>query len=84
MPFGISSAPAIFQRIIDQVILDIPNCIAYLDDLLITGSTEDEHLKTLDQVLNKLADYGFTCNPDKCLFFQDSISYLGFRIYKKW
>jgi transposase InsO family protein len=82
MPFGISSAPAIFQRLIDQVILDIPNCIAYLDDLLITGSTEDEHLKTLDEVLHKLADYGFTCNPDKCLFFQDSVSYLGFRIDK--
>jgi hypothetical protein len=82
MPFGISSAPAIFQRLIDQVILDIPNCIAYLDDLLITDPTEDEHLKTLEQVLDKLADYGFTCNPDKCVFFQDSVSYLGFRIDK--
>ena len=82
MPFGISSAPAIFQRLIDQVICDIPNCIAYLDDLLITGSTEEEHLRTLDHVLAKLADYGFTCNPAKCVFFQDSVSYLGFRISK--
>ena len=71
-----------FNVLIDQVILDIPNCIAYLDDLLITGSTEDEHLKTLDEVLHKLADYGFTCNPDKCVFFQNSVSYLGFRIDK--
>ncbi|CAF1605744.1 unnamed protein product [Adineta ricciae] len=82
MPFGISGAPAIFQRLIDQVILDIPHCVAYLDDLLITGPTEATHLHTLDQVLNKLADYGFTCNPAKCVFFQDSVSYLGFRIDK--
>jgi hypothetical protein len=82
MPFGISSAPAIFQRLIDQIIVDIPNCIAYLDDLLITGSTEDEHLNTLEQVLTKLEDFGFTCNPDKCAFFQNSVSYLGFRIDK--
>ena len=82
MPFGISSAPAIFQRLIDQILRDIPNCIAYLDDLLITGPTDEEHLHTLDQVFAKLADYGFTCNPEKCLFFQDSISYLGFRISK--
>ena len=82
MPFGISSAPAIFQRLIDQVIHDIPNCVAYIDDLLITGSTESEHLTTLEQVLIRLADYGFTCHPDKCVFFQDSVSYLDFRLDK--
>ncbi|CAF2790880.1 unnamed protein product [Rotaria sp. Silwood2] len=82
MPFGISNAPAIFQRIIDQVIAGIPNSIAYLDDILITGTNEEEHLQTLEMVLKRLSEFGFTCNPEKCLFFQDEVSYLGFIIDK--
>ena len=70
MPFGISNVPAIFQRIIDQVIVGIPNCVAYLDDILITDANEDEHLKTLESVLTKHSDFSFKCNPDKCLFFK--------------
>jgi transposase InsO family protein len=82
LPFGSASAPAIFQRVIDQVISGIPNTVAYLDDIFITGKTEDEHLRTLEMVLSKLADFGFTCNPDKCMFLQDNVSYLGFIIDK--
>ncbi|CAF1510509.1 unnamed protein product [Adineta ricciae] len=82
LPFGIASAPAIFQRVIDQVIAGIPNTVAYLDDILITGRTEDEHLRTLDMVLSKLAEFGFTCNPDKCAFLQNEVSYLGYIIDK--
>lgn len=82
MPFGISNAPAIFQRIIDQVIAGIPNCIAYLDDILLTGINETEHIRTLEAILQRLSEFGFKCNPEKCLFFQDQVSYLGFIIDK--
>ncbi len=82
MPFGISNAPAIFQRAIDQVIAGIPNSVAYLDDILITGKTEQEHLQTLDMVLSRLAEFGFTCNPSKCSFFKDEVTYLGYIIDK--
>ena len=82
MPFGISNAPAIFQRIIDQVIAGIPHCAAYLDDILITGRTEEEHFQTLEAVLSKLEQFNLHCNPDKCAFFQDQVSYLGFIIDK--
>ena len=83
MPFGISNAPAIFQRIIDQVIASIPNCVAYLDDILLTGANEEEeHLRTLEMVLLRLSEFGFRCNSEKCLFFQDEVSYLGFIIDK--
>lgn len=82
MPFGIANAPAIFQRIIDQVIAGIPKCAAYLDDILITGVNELEHLQTLELVLSKLSDFGFKCNPGKCSFFQDQVSYLSYIIDK--
>jgi transposase InsO family protein len=82
MPFGIANAPAIFQRAIDQVIAGIPNTAAYLDDILITGKIDEEHIQTLERVLSKLAEFGFTCNPAKCSFFQNEVTYLGFIIDK--
>lgn len=80
MPFGIANAPAIFQRTIDQVLAGVPNCVAYLDDILVTGKDEVEHLKTLDLVLSKLADFGLRCNMDKCVFYKDEVLYLGYVI----
>ncbi|CAM4927323.1 unnamed protein product [Rotaria socialis] len=53
MPFDISNAPAIFQKIINQVIVGVSNSIAYLGDILITGKNEEEHLQTLEMVLKR-------------------------------
>uniref|UniRef100_A0A914WMU4 RNA-directed DNA polymerase n=1 Tax=Plectus sambesii TaxID=2011161 RepID=A0A914WMU4_9BILA len=77
MPFGIASAPAIFQRIMDQLLADVPYCAAYLDDILISGRTEEEHIATLEQVLSRLQDAGLKCNREKCSFFKDEVKYLG-------
>ena len=54
LPFGIASAPAKFQKIVDTVLRGIPGVICYLDDILITGATEEEHLHNLDQVLQTM------------------------------
>lgn len=51
--YGIASAPAIFQRLIESVV-DIPNVQVILDDMIITGATDDEHLETLEKVLQRL------------------------------
>ncbi|CAF1376072.1 unnamed protein product, partial [Rotaria sordida] len=77
MQFGISNAPEIFQRIIDQVIVGVPNCVSYRDDILLTGANVEEHLRTLEMVFLKRSEFGFRCNPEKYLFFQDEVSYLG-------
>ena len=52
LPFGVSSAPAIFQRTIDNLLQGLPHVCAYIDDLLITGETEENHLKNLEAVLS--------------------------------
>lgn len=58
LPFGVSSAPGIFQRTMESILQDIPHVMVYLDDILITGSSEEEHLHTLDKVLTKLEAAG--------------------------
>ena len=82
MPFGVSSAPSIFQRIMDSVLQGIPKVIVYIDDILITGSTDKEHLETLEKVLYKLKEAGIHLNKDKCFFLQESVVYLGNKIDK--
>ncbi|PIK36370.1 hypothetical protein BSL78_26804 [Apostichopus japonicus] len=77
LPFGISSAPGIFQRAIEGILQGIPNVVVYLDDILITGATEEEHLMILDEVLSKLENAGLRLRKEKCSFMTPSVQYLG-------
>ena len=72
--FGISASPSIWQRTMDQVLKGIPNTSCILDDIIITGKTEDEYLKTLEAVLQRLMDYNLRVNETKCKFFQEEIT----------
>ena len=80
VPFGISSAPALFQKIMDTILQGIPHTICYLDDILVTGVTEAEHLHNLEEVLKRLQLNGLKVKPQKCHFMVPSVEYLGHRI----
>ena len=77
LPFGIASAPAIFQRAMDSILQGIPQVLCYLDDILITGASKEEHIGNLDKVLSRLQEYGIRVNTAKCVFLQNSVEYLG-------
>ena len=80
LPFGISCAPGIFQRVMDSLLKGIPGVVVYLDDILITGPSEEEHLSSLKQVLTRLQGAGLRLNKKKCNFLVPSVTYLGYRI----
>ena len=80
LPFGIASAPAIFQRSMDAILQGVPSVICYLDDLLVTGASDREHLQNLQQVLSRLKEQGVKLKKEKCSFLQTSAEYLGFVI----
>ena len=82
VPYGISSAPALFQSTMDKVLQGL-ECGCYLDDIVITGASEAEHLKNLEAVLERLARYGFRLQKRKCEFLQSEIHYLGFVVDKE-
>ena len=67
LPFGVSSAPGIFQRIIENVLQGIPHVLIYLDDILITGQSTEEHLKNLEEVLLCLEQAGLQLKSSKCV-----------------
>ena len=51
--------------------------ICYLDDILVTGSTEEEHLSNVEKVLGRLQTYGIRAKRAKCEFLRPSVEYLG-------
>ena len=80
MPFGISSAPAIFLRTMDNLLQGIPNAMCYIDDILVTGSNQEIHFKNLIEVLSRLEKHGLRGRRSKCEFMKTSVEYLGHRI----
>ena len=77
LPFGVASAPAIFQRYMDTLLQGIQGVSIYLDDILNAGATVDKNLKTLETVLKKLEDTSLRLNCSKCFFCHSSLEYLG-------
>uniref|UniRef100_A0A1X7TSU5 Reverse transcriptase domain-containing protein n=1 Tax=Amphimedon queenslandica TaxID=400682 RepID=A0A1X7TSU5_AMPQE len=75
LPFGMTSA-YIFQRILETLLANIPQVRVYLNDTLVSGIDEHDHIQTLSQVLSKLDSTGFTVKNAKCQFGLKSISYL--------
>ena len=80
--FGVSSAPAIFQRTMEVLLQGIPNVSVYLDDILITGPSVSDHLRNFDEVLQRLEDKGMRLKKENCAFLLDEIEYLGHKITK--
>ncbi len=79
MPFGLTNSPAVFQRLINNVLGPLKNSVAlpYMDDIIIPARTEEEGLLRLRKVLEALRQHNLTLNLDKCSFFKSSIDYLG-------
>ena len=80
MPFGLVGAPATFQRLVNVVLrgLNFETCMAYLDDILVHGSTFEEHLQRLEQVLKRLRTANLKLKPRKCEFGRKECKFLGF------
>ena len=80
LPFGIASAPAMFQQLMDTILQGIPHVICYIDDILVTGSNTAEHLQNLTTVFKRLENHGIRMKKSKCEFLQVSVYYLGHKI----
>ena len=80
LPFGVASAPSIFQCTIKSILQGIPHVTVYTDDILITGTTPEEHLHNLEEVLGRLEKANIRLKLCKCAFFLPSVHYLGHRI----
>ena len=51
-----------------------------MDDIIITAPSDEEHLERLDAVLSRLNQNDIRLNPEKCAFFEEAVTYCGFRL----
>jgi len=79
MPFGLTCAPSVFQRLMDVVLcgLSYQACLVYLDDIIVFGKTFDEQLMRLGEVFSRLRAANLKLKPSKCFLCQCSVEFLG-------
>ena len=76
LPFGLKNAPGLFQRIMQQVLVDT-GVLPYLDDIVIASSEFDKHLASIRNVLSRFRQYNLKIKPSKCVFAANQILFLG-------
>ena len=77
MPFGLRNAGQTFQRMIDQVLLDLPFVFTYLDDILVASSSPENHMHHLKEVFKRLSENSLIISLEKCVFGADQVDFLG-------
>ena len=82
MPYGVKPGSGIFQRFIKNKLSNIPYTFVKIDDILITRKNDEEHLKSIEKVLEILNEVGATVNKNECFFFANEIEYIDYLIDK--
>ena len=77
LPFGIKCASELYQSKMSEMIEDIEGAEVIMDDILIWGSTLEEHDQRLKKVLDKARKYNLKLSPNKCEFRKKEITYVG-------
>ena len=78
LSFGLTNAPATFQRVINEVFRDYINAgfgVIYLDDVLIHSKTEQEHERHVRMVLERLRGHKLYTKLSKCDFFRREVKF---------
>lgn len=75
--FGISCAPEMFQRVMEQILSECENVVNFIDDIMIFGADEQEHDRALEKVLSVLKNRNVLLNHDKCIYKVTEIEFLG-------
>lgn len=84
MPFGLKTAPATFQRAMDNILRGLQgiHCLVYLDDIIIFSSSLQEHVQKLRTVFDRLRQTNLKIQLDKSEFLRKEVLYLGHTITK--
>ena len=77
MPFGLRNAGLHFQRLMDRILAGLPFIFVYLDDVLVASPDHASHRQHLRELLRHLRENSHTINPQKSVFCQEEVKFLG-------
>ncbi|KAK3771494.1 hypothetical protein RRG08_059533 [Elysia crispata] len=83
LPYGVNAAAQLFQRTMEGALTDCKGAKAYMDDVLVSGNTEETHLKNLHKVLTTLQNKGLKLKKEKFEYRLEKVEYLGYTISEK-
>ena len=85
MPFRLCNAPGTFQHLMQNTLgeLNLTYCVIYLDDVIVYGRMEEEHLEHLRVVFKRFCKFNMKLKPSKCSFFQSKIMYLAHHVLQR-
>ncbi len=83
LPFGVIVSQDIFQRKLDEVYNGIPNVMGIADDILVCGSTEQEHDHAFIEMLKATRAHNVSLNSEKLQFKQSKIDFFGHTLTEK-
>ena len=79
-PFGLKNAGQDFQRLMDEILGDLPRVFVYIDDILVASESLEQHLKDLEQVFKTLSSNGLVIQRSKCQLGKSSLEFLGYMV----
>jgi hypothetical protein len=82
MPFDYGNGPAVFQRVMQNVLAPFlwVFALVYIDDIVVYSKTFKEHLRHLDVVFKAVEESGITLSPKKCHLGYQSLKLLGQKV----
>lgn len=75
--FGVSCAPEIFQKTLENLLVKCDGVINFIDDILVFGDSETQHDMRLQKVLEILKESGMLLNEEKCIYKVQAVNFLG-------
>jgi len=86
MQFGTINAPADLEGYINTTIKEALDdfALAYLDNILIFSDTEEEHVRHVKWVMQRLLEVGLYIKPEQCKCHKETVQYLGLIISTNW
>ena len=77
LPFGITSGPEVFHRVMHTVLDGLEGVDCFIDDIVVYGTTQEEHHRRLRDVLDRCQESGFRLKPAKCQFRSTEVTFFG-------
>ncbi|XGW24482.1 hypothetical protein V3C99_006141 [Haemonchus contortus] len=78
-PFGLSTSPPVFQRLMNTVLGDLLGCevFCYIDDIMVCTTSKQRHLQLLEEVFQRLTKAGLRLKAQKCHLLKSKVAFLG-------
>lgn len=80
LPFGVNTAPEIFQRVMDSLLQEYDGKIIYIDDILVYAKNTQELKERVCKIKSILEANNLTLNKEKCEYEKTKIEFVGHQI----